>query len=112
MNADDVARGREFALNVIDGQVLFPQGDGAFADPVARRRLAGSGAWHRKEGRAFIGGVAEVVAKDPKGSGRITEASGGFGGGELLEVEGAQRLVLALGGKIGGREELSGLKIR
>ena len=45
MNAHRVAFGGEFALNVIDRQVLFAQGDGAFAHHVTKRRMLGS--WTR-----------------------------------------------------------------
>ena len=35
MDADDVARGGQLTLDIIDGEILFAQGDDPFADAVS-----------------------------------------------------------------------------
>ena len=56
--------------------------------------------------------MTELMAEDAKGAWGVTEALRDFGGGKLLDEESAERLVLALARRFGGREEVSGLPIR
>ena len=55
--------------------------------------------------------MAELVAEDAEPAGGITEALGGLGRRELFDEVGAQGLVLALEGLLGGEEEGGGLGI-
>jgi hypothetical protein len=112
MDTDDMAKGGEFALNVVDGQVLFAQSDSAFADQFANGSMIGSKSWRREEGVTLAGIVAELMAENAKGTGRIAEASRDIGGPEFLEVECTQGFVLPLGRQLGSREELSSLQVR
>jgi len=50
-----------------------------------------------------------LVNQDAKASCRVAEAPGGLLGEELLDEEGAQGFVLALGGIGGPEEDLSGI---
>jgi hypothetical protein len=45
--------GCELTLNVVDRQILFSQGDGAFADEIANGSMSGAGAWLGEERLAF-----------------------------------------------------------
>ncbi|MBI1832387.1 MAG: hypothetical protein HYR84_13170, partial [Planctomycetes bacterium] len=111
MNADGVALCGEFTLNVIDGQILFTQSNGAFADQIANRSLFGAWTWHNEKGRAFAGNVTELMAENAKGAGGAAEAPRNLCGRKLVEEVSTQRLVLAVRRRLGDREELSGLKI-
>jgi hypothetical protein len=91
---------------------LFAQSDCAFADQIANRSMIGARAWRREECVTLAGIVAELMAENAKGTGRIAEASRDFGGREFFEEEGAEGFVLPLGRQLGGREELSGLQVR
>jgi len=102
---------RQFPLNVVDREVPLAQGDRQFADRIAGGRgvRAGEGT---KEGSAFFGVVAELVAEDAETAGRVTEAPRRFVGRESLDELGAQGFVLALEGLFGGAEESGGLGFR
>jgi len=50
--------------------------------------------------------VAELVAENAQGVGRITEAAGGLGAGQFLDEEGAEGFVLAVEGRFGAEKEL------
>jgi hypothetical protein len=49
--------------------------------------------------------MAELVAEDAETAGRVAKELGSFGGEEILDKEGTQRLVLAMQGLLGGEEE-------
>ena len=51
-----------------------------------------------------MGLLAELADQDTETARGITEAAGSLLGGEFLDEEGAQGLILAVGG-VGGREE-------
>ena len=51
----------------------------------------------------------ETVAKDTEGARGITEGFGGFAGRAALDVIGSKRLVLALFGMLGLKEEAAGV---
>ena len=55
---------------------------------------------------------AELVTEAAEGSQRIAEAGSNIGAGAVIEEVGAEGLVLALAGGVGGREELGGLRVR
>ena len=112
MDADGLAFGGELALDVVDGQVLLAQGDGAFADEIARRRLPRPRARRGEEGFAFVGIATKLVTEDAKGAGGIGEAAGDLSGRKLVDEISAEGFVLSLGGRLGSREELSGLPVR
>ena len=65
------------------------------------RSLAGS----REEGGALGRVVAELMTEDAEGARCVAEAAGDFVGGELLDVVGAEGLVLSLERRFGGQEE-------
>jgi hypothetical protein len=74
-------------------------------DAIARgcrvRPLAGGG----EEGGPFGEVVAELMTEDAEGPRCVAEASSDFVGGELLDVVGAEGLVLSLERRFGGQEE-------
>jgi hypothetical protein len=96
IDADSMAGQSQFALDVIDGEVLFAQGHGQLADAIAHRSPVGAGFGVLEEGGAFLGVVAEVVAENAQGVGGITEAAGDLGAGQFLDEEGAEGFVLAV----------------
>jgi len=96
----------QLALDVIDGQVLFTQGYGQWADAVTSGGVAGSGLGLLKEGATFAWVMAELVAEDTQGIGGVTKAASDLGAGQLLDEEGAQGLVLALERERRAEEEL------
>jgi hypothetical protein len=49
--------------------------------------------------------VAEAPAEDAEGAGLVAEATRGLGGGDALDEEGAEGLVLALARMVGLGEE-------
>ena len=53
VDADRMPLGCELTLNVVDRQILFSQGDGAFADEIANGSMSGAGAWLGEERLAF-----------------------------------------------------------
>src|ERR1019366_2902985 len=112
IDADGMALGGELTLNVVDREILFSQSDGAFADEIANRSMIRTGACFGEECLAFVGIMAELMAEDAKGTGRVSEALRDFGGGKLLDEESGGRLVLALARRLGGSEEVSRLPIR
>src|SRR5580700_8853555 len=109
INADGVPRLGELALDVIDGEVAFAQGDDAFADRIAGRAGSQPMMGHREESDAFAGVVPELVAQDAKGAWGVAKARGDFAGGELLGEVGAERFVLTLAGGVRLEEEAGGL---
>jgi hypothetical protein len=111
MNADGVAFRGEGALNVKHGQVLFAQRNGAVADQIAHRGMVGSRTPCGEKGGAMVSIVAELMAENAKRTGGIAEASRNHGGRKLVDEVSTQRLILALGGRLRGREELCGLKV-
>jgi len=55
--------------------------------------------------------MAELVAEDAKTAGRVAKELGSFGGREVFDKEGTERLVLAMQGLLGAEEEGGGLGI-
>jgi len=90
---------------------VLAQGYGQLADAVARGGVAGSGLGLLKEGGAFVGVMAELVAEDPQGIVGVAEAAGDLGSGRLLDEEGAQGFVLAVERGLRAEEEFGLLGI-
>ena len=106
IDADGVAGLGEFPLDVVDGEVAFAQGYRQLPDAVASRGRLGAAMGLAEEGGALEGVMAELMTQDAEGAWGIGEAAGDVGGGFLLDEEGAEGLVLALEGELGGQEEL------
>ncbi len=105
IDADGVSGQRQFALDVIDGQVFLAQGDGLLTDAVTRRGLAGSGLGVLKERGAFVRVMAELVAEDAQGVGGVTEAAGHLRARGFLDEKGAESLIWALEWRFGAEKE-------
>jgi hypothetical protein len=105
VDRDDVVGGGKFPLDVIDRKIAFAHGYGQITDAIAGGGGLRSTMGLAKERGAFVGVVAEVMTKDPKGARRIAETSGNVAGGLFIDDEGAERLVLALHGELWGKEE-------
>lgn len=88
--------------DVIDGEVLFAGLDNLVPERVRFR--GGFGALGRGNEEGSRGILPKIVDQDAKTSGRVAKAAGGLLGRELVDEEGAQGLVLAVGG-IGGLEK-------
>ena len=101
----------QLALHVVDREVALAQGHGRLADAVAGGSRARAALNLAEEGGALLGVMAELMAQDAEGAGRIAEALGGFGRRELFDEESAQGLVLPLEGLFGGKEDGGGLGI-
>lgn len=112
VDANGMTGRREFALDVVDGEVLFAQGDDEVTDAVALGRGARAGrAWGEESGAA--GGVmAELVAEDTEGAGGIAKAFRHLRGRQAVDEVGPEGFVLALGGGFGAEEEMSSLALR
>ena len=93
------------AADVIDGEVLLPQGDDGVAEGIGLGRGLGPLGRRQEEGAAGI--LAELVDQDTEAARGIAEAAGDLGAGEAIDEEGAEGLVLAVGG-VGGLEEDAG----
>ena len=111
MDADRVAFRGEGGLDVKHGQILFAQRNRAFADQVAHRSMVGPRTPSGEESGTMVGIVAELMAENAKRTGGIAEASRDKGGRKLVDEVSTQGLILALRGRLGGREELRGLKV-
>jgi hypothetical protein len=90
------------AADVIDGQVLLSQGD----DPLKAVGipLAGTGLPAIVDEETPLGILAEAVDENAEAAGAVAKAPGGLIGGQALDDEGSEGLVLAMGG-VGGLEE-------
>ena len=86
--------------DVIDREVLLAQGDDALATLLGARPARGAVG---DEERA-AGVLAEAVDQDAEAAGAVAESSGGLLGGQALDEEGAEGLVLAVRG-VGGLKE-------
>lgn len=104
--------GGQFPLDVLNGVVLFAQGDDQFADPIACGGVLGSGAWRLKEAGAEGGVMPELVTEAAESGAGVAEAPGHVGGGAVVQEVSAEGLVLALADGFGGQEELGRLGIR
>ena len=92
----------EEAANVINREVLLAGLDDAVADRIGFGSLLGAFGWGQEKGPGGV--LAEMVDQDPETARGVAKAAGGLLGGELVDEEGAQSLVLAVGG-VGGLEE-------
>jgi hypothetical protein len=106
VDGDGVAGSGQFAPNVIDREIAFAQGDGQIADAVAGGSRLRSTLRLAKEGGAFLGAVAELMAEDTEGADGIAETAGDVAGGFFIDEVGAESLVLAPHGELWGEEEL------
>ena len=68
----------KFALDIVDREVAFPQGDDEFPDAIAGRGIPWSVLHDLEEAGAFVGIVAELVAENAEGAGRVAETACNF----------------------------------
>jgi hypothetical protein len=106
VDAEALPRPRQFPLNVLDGEVPFPQGDDQFPERIADRSRCRSLENGREEPGAEVGIVAELMTEDPKGPVGRAESTGDFDRTELIDQGGAQGFVLSLEGRFRGEEEV------
>ena len=92
----------QVATDVVDGEVLFAQGDDTVAEGIGLG--CGMGPLGRFEEEVASRVLAELVDEDSEGPRRVTEAASDLGSGNPFNEEGAEGLVLAVGG-FGGFEE-------
>lgn len=92
----------EEAANVINREVLLAGLDDAIADRIGFGSLLGAFGWGQEKGPGGV--LSEMVDQDPETALGVAKAAGGLFGGELVDEEGAQSLVLAVGG-VGRLEE-------
>jgi hypothetical protein len=92
----------QVAADVIDGEVLFPQGDDDVSEGIGLGCGVGPLGRGQEEGAAGI--LAELMDQDAEATWGVAEAAGDLGAGEAVDEEGAEGLVLAVGG-VGGLEE-------
>jgi hypothetical protein len=50
--------------------------------------------------------MAELIAEDAEGAGRVAETTGDVGGGFVIDEEGTEGFVLALKRELRGKEEV------
>jgi hypothetical protein len=93
------------AADVVNGEVLFAQGDDLGAKLVSLGRDVGPFGRGQEEGA--IGILPELVDQSPKTADGIAEAVGDVGCGLFLDAVGAEGFVRAMG-SIAGLEEASG----
>src|SRR5262249_1818658 len=87
------------AANGIYGEGLLPQGDDDFWEGIGLG--CGLGSLGRRQEEGAVGIPTELMDQDAKAAGGVAEAAGGLGTGEAVHEEGAEGLVLAVGG-VGG----------
>jgi hypothetical protein len=98
----------QIAADVVDGEVLFAEGDDAVAEGIGLG--CGLGPLGRSEEEVASGTLAELVDEDAEAPRGVTEATSHLDAGETVDEEGAEGLVLAMGG-VGRFEEDPG-KVR
>ena len=103
--AEGATRAVERGADIIDGEVLFAQGDDLFAHPVFLR--SGRRPVSRSEEKGSLGVLAKPVAEHAEAIGGVAEAPSDLGGGPPVDEIGAQGFVLTVGG-VGGFEEEAG----
>ena len=59
-----------------------------------------------EEGSALVGTVPKLMAEDAKSALGVAETASYLDGGLLFDEEGAESFILALQGKLGGKEEM------
>jgi hypothetical protein len=90
--AEAISATFERFADVVNGEILFAQGDDLFSDPVPLGcRLWALFGWREE---LAMGILAEVVAEHPETSGGIAEALGNLLGREPIDEICAQGLVL------------------
>jgi hypothetical protein len=109
VDADAVAGGSQFRLDVVNRQIALTYRHGQFANTVASGSRAGTARRRREKGGALLRVVSELIGEHAKAAGRIAEAPGGPGRRDLFGEEGARGLVLALEGQLGGEEKSGGI---
>ena len=92
----------QIAADVVDREVLFAQGDDAIAEGIGLG--CGLGSLGRCEEEVASGILAELMDEDAEAARGVTEAASGLGAGKAIDEEGAEGLVLTVGG-VGGLEE-------
>ena len=98
----------QIATDVVDGEILFAQGDDTVAEGVGLG--CGMGPFGRCEEEVTSRVLAELMDEDSEAPRRVTEVASDLSTGGAVNEEGAECLVLAVGG-IGGFEENLG-KVR
>src|SRR5207244_9418710 len=96
------ALGLERPFDVIDGKILFAQGNNEGASGVGFGLSLGTGLALAEE---IKGLAAELAAQNSKGAWAVAEAAGDLARGEVFDEKSAQGLVLALGRRWGFEEE-------
>ena len=92
----------EEAANVINREVLLAGLDNAVANRIGFGSVLGAFGWGQEKGPGGV--LSEMMDQDPETALGVAKAAGGLFGGELVDEEGAQSLVLAVGG-VGGLDE-------
>ncbi len=95
----------ESLADVVNGEVLFAHLDDVVADRIRLR--GGGGSFSGRAEELAMGILPELVAHDAEGARGVTEESSGVLGGGIINKEGAEGLVLSMGG-IGRLEEEAG----
>ena len=86
----------QVAADVVNGEVLFAQGDDTLAEGIGLG--CGLGAFGRCEEEVASRILAELVDEDSEAPRGVTEAASDLGTGGSINEEGAEGLVLAVGG--------------
>ena len=95
----------EGAADVVDGEVLLAQGDHLI--PQSRLLAGRSALASAREEEVALGLIAELMDEDPEAPRRVPEAGGGFRRRDAIDEEGAESLILSVGGA-GGLQEQAG----
>ena len=96
---------RQFALDVIDREVLLAHGDGQIPHTIAHGGALRSVFDMLKEGVPFFGIMPKLVAEDAKGARGVAEPTGDLMGGLAIDEKGTQGFVLPVEGLFGDQEE-------
>ena len=92
------------SADVVDGEVLFAQGDDLLAHAILGGMGAGCAARGEEEFQLRV--LPQLVAEEAETAGGVAEALGGLGGGEAFDEKRPERLVLAVEGVLGHQEDL------
>jgi hypothetical protein len=80
----------------VDGEVLLPQSDDVFAEPLLFALWSAKSSSRDEE--VASGLIAELMDEDAKAAGCIAELACCFGGGETVDEEGPKGFILPVGG--------------
>jgi len=92
----DCPASASFALDVVDGEVAFAQGDDEFADAIAHGCPMRSVLHDAEEAGTLVGIMAKFVAEDAKGAAGVAKAACDFVRRQPLDAVSPLRVLVSI----------------